>query len=98
MLLDVPDSPTQLFRLLRADVFVTHDYRAGVGLDQMIEAAEEGRLSRSAFTDESGGETGRDVEAYVVESDDAPESMRYIPRAERCLHALKCARAVPWCR
>jgi hypothetical protein len=89
MLLHVPDSPSQQYRGLSADILLAHYYFAALRLDQSVEAAQQRGLARSTFSDQRYGVTSGNVDAHVVERDDAPEVMRDIPRSQRGRHALK---------
>jgi hypothetical protein len=89
VLLHVPDSPSEQHCGLSADILLAHHYFAPLRLDQSVEAAEQRGFARSAFSYQRYGVSRRNVNAHVVERDDAPEVMRDIPRSQGSRHALK---------
>jgi hypothetical protein len=82
MLLHIPDSPPEQHYGLSADILLVHNHFAALRLDESIETAEQRGLARSAFSDQRYGVSRWNVDANVVERDDAPEVMRDIPRSQ----------------
>jgi hypothetical protein len=89
VLLHVPDSPSEQHCGLSAYILLAHHYFAPLRLDQSVKAAEQRGFARSAFSYQRYGVSRRNVNAHVVERDDAPEVMRDIPRSQGSRHALK---------
>src|SRR5205814_3411668 len=98
VLLHVANAPPQHYRRLLSHVLLGDEHFSLLRLDQAIETPQQRRLSRAAFSDQRRRAPGRNLEADVVESDYATKTVRYVPRAKRCRHALKSARDNTLCR
>ena len=89
VLLHVSDSAAQRYRRLRSNILVADRHLPILGLDQPVEAAKERGFTGTAFPDERGGASCWDVDADIVQRDNAAEAVRDITRGKGNRHGLK---------
>ena len=85
VLLHVSQAPTEFDRVLLSYVDAVHLNQAQ-GLDQPVEASQQGGLPGPAFADQRQRVPGRHVDRDVVERHDRREAMHNIPSGERNRH------------
>jgi len=78
VLLHVAYPPSQQDYRLGSNIILAHFHLAPLRLDQAIETAKERGFARPAFSHQRYGMTSRNVDAHIVERDNAPEVMRDI--------------------
>jgi hypothetical protein len=88
VLLHVPDSAPQEYGRLRLDILIADHHFPTLRLHKPVEAPKKRRLSRPAFAHERSRAARQNLDAYIVESDDTTEMMRYIARRKRDRHGL----------
>jgi hypothetical protein len=82
VLLYVADPAAQTNGLGTTDIDVADEHLPRVWLDELVEAPQQGRLPRSALTNERESGTGGDIDAHTGERSGAPEMMSYLARGK----------------